>query len=193
MLCSANITTFFLVTFVACRTSSRRHYHAIKEQKRCELTEAAHIQSRICSEPRCKLLMNNSLCNRSEGLSYRSRRRNVTAGSRKLSADSQSNRTGVDDSKACCRSERSQGGVIYPPSTPPPLTAHRAYALPLAATVRKGTTPERDQLLFQCLYTQQQQCNNSERALHSDRSLDRTTSLHYNFQERGKTAPTDTS
>jgi len=63
MLCSANITTFFLVTFVACRTRSRRHYHAIKEQKRCELTEAAHIQSRICSEPRCKLLMNDSLCN----------------------------------------------------------------------------------------------------------------------------------
>lgn len=119
---------------------------------------------------------------RSEGLSYQCRRRNVTAGSGKLSADSESNRTGVDDSKACCRSERSQGGVIYPPSTPP-LTAHTAYALPLAATVRKWTTQERDQLLFQCLYTQQQQCNNSERALHSDRSLDRTTSLHYNFQK----------
>lgn len=119
MLCSANITTFLLVTSVACRTRSRRHYHAIKERKRCELTEAAHIQSRICSEPWCKVLMNDGLCNRSEGLSYRCRRRNVTAGSRKLSADSQSNRTGVDDSKACCRSERSQGGVIWPPSTPP--------------------------------------------------------------------------
>jgi predicted metal-binding protein len=63
MLCSANITTFLLVISVACRTRSRRHYHAIKEQKRCEFAEAAHIQNRICSEPWCKLLMNDGLCN----------------------------------------------------------------------------------------------------------------------------------
>jgi hypothetical protein len=58
---------------------------------------------------------------RSEGLSYQCRRRNVTAGSGKLSADSESNRTGVDDSKACCVGVRDLRGEWFTPHQPLPL------------------------------------------------------------------------